>query len=543
MGTILISLRPGRPHAPLRSGRRPTRTRLAMLLGGVLAAAALLVVPAPPAQAAPLNDCVAADNADPILTSFERTPAQVDVTAAGKRVRFRLEVDDLGGPGPASGAETVWVGFGDTPSFDEVDVIPTARMVEDATGAWVGSIVVPRWSRPGSVRLGVMIVDKAQNFRFVDAADLAAAGFASRVTVVSTADRTPPRLTSLRINPGSIDTRTAPGTVTVTATARDSQSGVQLIRVRGLGSIKLTRVPGWPRTFSGTRHVGSWAGTGTRRVYEVRVEDRIGNVRYYDYRSLGQAGFDRDLRIVSRDDTEPPAIARFDLEPTAVDVRAADQTVTVRVRAVDRQAGLRNAHVLFWAGDFGWTRRLHLVSGTARDGVWEGEFRMRRCVGWSRSVRASVYLTDDSGRRRRYTAARLAEEGWPSRIAVTAADHIAPGAWVSFRPVPLVGPIAVRFSEDVNGITASSVLVRMLIGDVDHGPPVPGAWVCRDAANALTDCQTGRVRVARFRPTDPLAAEREYTVTLNPEFSLDVTDLAGNPFRREELFVETAAPG
>jgi len=540
MGTFVISLQPGRPHPCPRSAHHATRTWLSMLLGGALVASTLLVLPAPSAFAAPLNDCVASDNADPTLTSFERTPAEVDVTAAGTRVRFHLEVDDLGGPGPASGAETVWVGFGDTPSFDEFDVIPTAKLVQDDTGAWVGSIRVPRWSRPGSVRLGVMIVDKAFNFRYVDAADLAAAGFASRVTVVSTADRTPPRLTSLRINPGSIDTRTAPGTVTVTATARDSQSGVQLIRIRGLGSIKLTKVPGWPRTFSGTRHVGRWAGTGTRRVYEVRVEDRIGNYRYYDYRSLGHAGFDRDLRIVSHEDTEPPAIARFDLEPTAVDVRTADQTVTIRLRAVDRQAGLRRANVLLWAGDSGRFLTLRRVSGTARDGVWEDEFRMRRCDDWSRYVRASVYLTDDSGRRRNYTAAKLADEGWTSRIAITAADHTIPAAWVPFRPLPRVGPIPVLFTEDVNGITPSSVLVRMLIGLSGHGPPLPGAWVCRDAANALTDCQTGKVRVARFRPTDPLAAEREYTMTLNPEFSLDVTDLAGNPFRREELYFQTA---
>ena len=82
-----------------------------------------------------------------------------------------------------------------------------------------------------------------------------------------------------------------------------------------------------------------------------------------------------------------------------------------------------------------------------------------------------------------------------------------------------------------------------MIGDFDYGPPLPAAWVCRDAANALMDCQAGMVRVARFRPTDPLAAGREYTVTLNPEFSLDMTDLAGNPFRREELFVLTAPLG
>ena len=163
-------------------------------------------MPALPSHAAPLNDCTSTDNGDPVLVSFKRTPAEVDVTAARSRVRFRLEVEDLGGPGPASGLETVWVGFGETPSFDEVDFIPTAQLVEDTTGAWVGSIVVPRWRRPGIVRLGVMLVDKAQNLRDVEARELAAAGFPSQVTVVSTLDRTPPRLTSLRIKPAAIPT-------------------------------------------------------------------------------------------------------------------------------------------------------------------------------------------------------------------------------------------------------------------------------------------------------------------------------------------------
>ena len=182
MGTFQISVPPRRHLARVRVDRHQARRLLLLALGGVLVAAALLVVRAPAAHAEPLNDFVASDNGDPVLTSFERTPAEIDVTAAGKQVRFRVGVDDAGGPGPASGATTVWVGFGDTPGLDEEGFIPTARLVQDTTGAWVGSIGVPRWSRPGSVRLGVMIVDKAGNIRAVDAGDLAAAGFPSRVT-------------------------------------------------------------------------------------------------------------------------------------------------------------------------------------------------------------------------------------------------------------------------------------------------------------------------------------------------------------------------
>jgi hypothetical protein len=511
------------------------------VLGGVLVATTVLVGPAPSAYAEPLNDCAASDNGDPVLTSFARTPAAVDVAAAGKRVRFRLEVDDPGGPGPASGAKTVWVGLGDTPGFDELGFIPTARLVQDATGAWVGSIAVPRWRRAGSVPLGVFLVDRAGNFRDVNARDLAAAGFPSRVTVASADDRTRPRLSSLRISPAAVDTRATPRPVHVRATARDSHSGVASIQIQGLGPLRLTKVPGTRGTFTGTREVGTWARPGTRRIFGVRVEDHRGNASAYSYRDLGRAGFDRALTIVSRTDTRPPALRGLHLSPTVVDVRSAAQTATVRVRAADRQAGLRDVTAIFWTGDFGSVVDLQRVSGTSRDGVWRGEFRMRRCVAWGRSVHLSVSLTDDSGRRQGYSAARLARAGWTSRIAVTAADHVAPLAGASFRPVAPAGPVRLGFSEDVNGISSGSVLVRRLIGDIDHGPPIAGAWVCRDVTKARTDCRTGTVRTASFRPTSPLAPRREYVVTLNPEFSLDVTDLAGNPFRRDEVYIETAA--
>ena len=168
---------------------------------------------------------------------------------------------------------------------------------------------------------------------------------------------------------------------------------------------------------------------------------------------------------------------------------------------------------------------------------------MRRCEGWPRAIRVSVFLIDNAGQRRNYSAARLTDEGWTSRVAVIAADHVGPQAWVAFRALPPAGPIPLRFNEDVNGITVTSVLVRQLIGDVDSGPPLPGTWACRDAANAPTDCETGRVRVARFLPTHELTARREYTVTLNPEFSLDVTDLAGNPFQGDDAYFSTGRPG
>jgi hypothetical protein len=133
--------------------------------------------------------------------------------------------------------------------------------------------------------------------------------------------------------------------------------------------------------------------------------------------------------------------------------------------------------------------------------------------------------------------------GWPTRVTVTADDHTRPTASVPEGAQALAGPIPVRFSEPVNGITSSSVVVRGPLDSLDpfaNGPVVPGTWTCRDASGAATDCEAGPVRTALFTPTQPLTASAYYAVTPNPEFSLAVTDLAGNPLLREALWVQAA---
>jgi hypothetical protein len=307
----------------------------------------------------------------------------------------------------------------------------------------------------------------------------------------------------------------------------------------------LTRVAGTPHTFRASTRVPRWVGTGTWKPYLVRVEDRVGNAASYGSRRLSQLGFDRDLSVVGRADTEQPQLKRLSLNPAAVDVRVADDLVTVKVRAIDAQSGVWAVEATFWGQDFGSGPNLRRVAGTRRDGIWRGVYQVPRCTPQAGALRASIHLTDGSGRARHYRSTSLAALGWPHSITVTADDHTAPLAFV--RPsTPLAGPITVSFSEHVNGIDSTSATVRRNLGnpelDADPatlGPILPGSWVCKDAREALTDCETGRVVSARFRPTDPLAASSYYAVTLNPEFSLGVTDLAGNPVIAEDLTVYT----
>ena len=57
---------------------------------------------------------------------------------------------------------------------------------------------------------------------------------------------------------------------------------------------------------------------------------------------------------------------------------------------------------------------------------------------------------------------------------------------------------------------------------------------------AAADCATGAVRSASWQPDSPLASGSHFLVELNPSGVLDVTDLAGNPFRRRSLGGQTS---
>ena len=292
---------------------------------------------------------------------------------------------------------------------------------EDASGAWVGSVVVERGSRAGPWHInGVILRDRAGNTRVLETHDLEQDGFPSSVEVTSTPDTSRPSIVSFRARPRVVDTRRARQLVTFTAKVADPVPGVGEVDLFGsmpgasiIGFdgdfVTLRPVPGSSDTFRASVPVRRAVGSGIWKIRRVSIQDKVGNFRSYSYDRLGELGFSRQLRIVSRVDARPPRLARFALRPGQVDVRSQDGRVVVRARAVDLGSGVQRVSASVGRRLF---VELDRVTGTGRDGVWKGAVTLPRCTSLTGEWRVSVFVTDRGQNGTSYGPAALDARGW-----------------------------------------------------------------------------------------------------------------------------------
>jgi hypothetical protein len=344
------------------------------------------------------------------------------------------------------------------------------------------------------------------------------------VTCTWLPNTTAPRVMTLRLGRTTVDTSSKAAHLTVTARATDARAGVKRVLVtagndRRSASVLLQRVKGTTADgrWRGTLTVPRWLGDTTWRL-QVGVVDGVVNVRTYGWAALGALRHaDRTITVHSRSDGAAPR-GRLTVTPTSVDVRSQPQHVILRVRARDAGSGVRGVRVLLVDPDRADGSRevaLHRISGTRHNGVWSAMATVSSCA-IAGTWRTEVEVTDRSLRSRQSRA------GLPT-LVVVANDNLAPTV---VRTSTASGTPVLDFDEDVTGITPTSAPVIAANG----GAPVAGAWACTDATGATTGCATGTVRRAAFTPAAPTTGQ--LFVLLNPEHSLGVTDLAGNPAGR-----------
>jgi hypothetical protein len=496
---------------------------------GCVVAAAVVVplafLPGTPVNAAPaataLSGCVPSDNGDPVVGSATTAPTAVDTTRSTAVVTLTVTGTDTGGPGPAAGVGRVLAQLWG-PQGKVVPENPV-RMQHGAGDTWTARLAVSRGSVPGTYTAHLAVHDLAGNVAVAGAGTDGALP-AAAVTVTSVADAAAPRLMTLRLGRTMVDTRTKAAHLTVTARATDGRAGVKRVLVtagndRRSASALLQRVKGTTADgrWRGTLTVPPWLGNTTWRL-QVGVVDGVVNVRTYGWAALGALQHaDRTITVRSRSDGAAPR-GTLTVTPTTVDVHSQPLHVTLQVRARDAGSGVRGVRVLLIDPDRSDGSRevaLHRISGTRHNGVWSAVATISSCA-IAGSWRTELAVTDRSMRSRQSRA------GLPS-LEVAANDNLAPTV---VRTSTASGTPVLDFDEDVTGITPTSAPV---IG-ADGGAPVAGAWACTDATGATISCATGTVRRAAFTPAAPTTGQ--LFVVLNPEHSLGVTDLAGNPAGR-----------
>jgi hypothetical protein len=471
----------------------------------------------------PVNSCWPSDNTNPSLNQLTLSSGSIDVTAEAKTLTVRALISDSGGPGPASGVSGATVTLSPPAAGDPISIRmdPAKKKFH-----WVGRLTLPRGSVDGAWRVTtVFLSDKAFNTTSYSYDDLAAAPFDRDLTVVAVPDATGPTVSALHIDPRTVDARKHDARATFTGVANDtggaglrSVTAVVTDGTNTLGAI-LTKVPGKPGKVRGTLSIARWTGNQTWTLVQVIADDKGGNRTTYDS-GFGALGFDRSFRVRSKEDRKEPTVSGAHLSTHRVDIRKHAETLEVRLVARDPASGVGSATVTVDTPGsfFGRTRTLRRGPG----GVYRGTIRMTSCNTPTGKALVSVEVSDAAGNG---TALQL------GKVTVRAKDRVVPTATVVDSSAVPTTLVTVDFDEPVTGISTASAVVL----PISSLASVAGSWTCVDDASAAVSCETGAVSQARFAPFVALNSGAFYSLLLNPEGTLDVTDLHGNPFHRNQV--------
>lgn len=189
-------------------------------------------------------------------------------------------------------------------------------------------------------------------------------------------DATPPAVVSFSFTAPSVDVTSTAQSATARARIIDGGSGVALPISAGLWSDTAPQYASEPtvRRVSGNAFDGTYELTWSLPrgaapgpwTASISVSDTAGNESYGD----------AVLSVVNRGvaDITAPEVVALEVSPAAVDVRTADQRVSVRARIVDAGTGAVAPFVDVWLPETGMSLawgELERTSGTAQDGWYE----------------------------------------------------------------------------------------------------------------------------------------------------------------------------
>jgi hypothetical protein len=376
------------------------------------------------------------DRTAPRLAGLTFSPAEVDVTAAARIVRFLVRATDGG-----SGVGDFVVGFqGPSPELGASCWGPSSGngVLDSGTpedGVWTCTATIPKGAAAGTWTLAaVILVDVAGNQAGYTLTDLVNAGLPTLLEVVNTAPPpAPPVLTGLSLAPVPVNVGAGDAAVEFTFTAT-AEAGVHEVHAtigptRGESASFVDRSCSATTPAGGTSRAGTWRcsisiprdAPGGTWLVSTWVADSAGNTTSYTSPQLVDRGLPGSFPVVSpNEDVTAPVLAGVTVNPATVNLANGASFVQVTLTATDGGTGVSHGSSGLWppSGN-GFACSAEPQTGVPQQnatiicsiplpaGAAEGK--------WS----LDIFIMDAVGNSRQYNAQQLQAAGFPHEVTVT----------------------------------------------------------------------------------------------------------------------------
>ncbi len=288
---------------------------------------------------------VTEDTTPPVLESVAFTPDAVDVTAGSETITFTIDYSDeisgvfrvyLSVVSPSGGQgenKYFWPEAGDTQITYDMEI---AQFSE--SGDWVIN--------------NLTLLDNVGNSDSYHANNMYGnwnSAWPTTFNVTSVQDITAPTLTSVSIDPSSLNVTAGPDTITFTIGHSDDLSGVYSGYIHVQSPASGQYFDKWfnPANDGDTQsifdlEIPQYAESGNWVIYSIRLQDNAGNTKYYyeaeaDYPAASTTTFN----VTSDDeDIAAPTITSISFTPSVLHVMTGPDTMTVTIGHADDISGV-----------------------------------------------------------------------------------------------------------------------------------------------------------------------------------------------------------
>ena len=331
------------------------------------------------------------------------------------------------------------------------------------------------------------LTDQVGNNRNLDTTHFAALGFPNTFHQTGVGDLTAPTLTAFAISPTTIDTSTAPQTITVTATITDDHSGnaASLIEFRSPSGQYANAWLDPAHRVSGTPQNGNYAYTmtipqdaehGTWTVQNLNLTDQVGNNRNLDTTHFAALGFPNTFHQTGVGDLTAPTLSAFAISPTTIDTSTAPQTITVTATITDDHSGNAASLIEFRSpsGQYAnaWLDPAHRVSGTPQNGNYAYTMTIPQDAEHGTWTVQNLNLTDQVGNNRNLDTTHFAALGYASGFTNGGLTETPPPSGAGDSTAPsltafAISPTTIDTSTGAQAITITATITDDLTGNAN----------------------------------------------------------------------------